>query len=169
MGDKKTTAGGSREAGKTRKSLQPYIIFCNRKRAKRGEPPTSPLPHNPWLYCPVEREVKRMFSSERSQKLIKGFLKWKMVHCAALSNRDMSVIQLWQCYCCQCWFDCFKAWPESAVVLGYSWRATLPVELSGCCLSVARGSNMVTSGMGLGGTCTTGILSWAGTKTIQIT
>jgi len=47
MEDKKTTAGGSREAGKTRKSLQPYIIFCNRKRAKRREPPTSPLSHNP--------------------------------------------------------------------------------------------------------------------------
>ena len=41
-----------------------------------------------------------------------------------------------------------------AAVPGYRCLEMFPVELSGCGLSLARGSNMVTSGVGLGGTCT---------------
>ena len=47
-------------------------------------------------------------------------------------------------------------------VLGYS-----PVELSGCALSLARGSNMVTSGVGLGGIWAGSVLSLGGPKQKQ--
>ena len=42
-----------------------------------------------------------------------------------------------------------------------------PVELSGCALSLARGSNMVTSGVGLGDIWAGSVLSLGGPKQKQ--
>ena len=52
-------------------------------------------------------------------------------------------------------------------VLGYRCPEMFPVELSGCALSLARGSNMVTSGVGLGGSWAGSVLSLGGPKQKQ--